>query len=130
MRPCRTPSSGAWSRCSSWEPWPAGNRRRRIGFASGGQRFPSDADGRRVEQKSDEKHRAADGLIPVQPVERGEHQRPVRFAATRQRQLLRAGILDIDRNVPAILSQPPERDRGTVAVALAPERYQEREGNE
>jgi len=45
------------------------------------------------------------------------------LATADQRQLLGAGVSHIDRDVPAVLTQPPERHRGTMPVASTPQRH-------
>ena len=72
-------------------------------------------------------HRATDRQVPVQQVEFIQNPQPVMLAAAHERQVLRPRITDVARDVPAVLSRPPERYRGGVPVALHGEVAGERE---
>src|SRR6266480_1781 len=102
-----------------------GAKLRRLGsLASVG---PASQAGPRVHQHAGQPHRAADELVLVQEAERPEEVVPVVLAAADQRQLFGAGVLHVDRNVPEVLSDPPERDHRRVAVAPTPEvRHEDR----
>ncbi len=63
-------------------------------------------------------HRAADGQVAVQQVDVIQDPQPVVLPTTDERQVLRARVTDVARDVPAVLSRPPERDRRRMPVAL------------
>src|SRR3954471_16441299 len=63
------------------------------------------------------------GRVPGRPMV--QQKCPVVLAAPNQGQRFGPRIPDIVRDVPAVLPQPPERDRRPVAIALAPERHDE-----
>src|SRR5690348_17208854 len=77
------------------------------------------------EQCADGMERPADALVVRQHTEVAEEKRPIVFAAANERQLLRPRIADVDRDVPQILRDPPERHCRRMPVAAAGEVHEE-----
>ena len=102
----------------------------RVGAVLEGQRASRRRWPPRTARTPRQTHPPADRLIPRQPPSLAQQQRPVVLAAAHQRQLLRPRVLDVDRDVPAVLAQPPERHGRAVPVTLAPERHREGQRNE
>src|SRR6266480_2010380 len=106
-----------------------GAKLRRLGsLASVG---PASQAGPRVHQHAGQPHGAADELVPVEESDGPEEVVPVVLAAVNERQLLGAGVLHVDRDVPKVLGHPPERDHRCMPIALPPEvRYEDRRHQE
>src|SRR4029077_1325861 len=83
-----------------------------------------------VQQDPHPVHRATDCQVPVQQVDLIQYPQPVMLAASHERQVLRSRVTDVPRDVPAVLSRPPERYRGGVPVVLHGEVAGEREGDD
>src|SRR4029077_15670802 len=82
---------------------------------------PSPEAGPDVDQRAGAPHAPTDRTILVQEAESPEEIGPVVLAAADQRQLLGAGVLDVDGDVPEVLGNPPQRDHGGVAIPAPPE---------
>src|SRR5216110_3007520 len=90
-------------------------------------RGPASQAGPRIHQHAGQSHGTADELILAQESEGAEQVVPVVLAAAHQRELLGAGVLHVDRDVPEVLGHPPERDHRGMPVALPPEvRHEDR----
>ncbi len=87
----------------------------------GPQRLPADPEGGDREHGADEPDVPGNERVAVEHTPLAQEVVPVMLTAADQRQLHGPGVGDIAGDVPAVLSRPPERDAGGVAVAAAPE---------
>jgi DNA end-binding protein Ku len=62
-----------------------------------------------------------DCLVVVEQPEAAEQVRPVVLPTAHERQGLGARVADVDRDVPAVLGDPPQRDAGCMPVGAPPE---------
>jgi len=89
------------------------------------EEYPPRHDRDRIQHDAGEVHCPTNDLVSLQPAGMIEQKGPVMLATADQRQFLGAGVSHIDGDVPAALPQPPERYRGTVAVAPTPQGHGE-----
>ena len=95
-----------------------------------GESAKSENDGKSIKGEPDQRHYPADSQITMKQPELSEQQRPIVFSCTDEGQFLRSRVLHVRRNVPAILTQPPQRYGGTMPIPLAPERNHESQRQE
>jgi TonB family protein len=60
-------------------------------------------------------------LVILEPANAAEQVSPVVFPSANERECLRARVADVDRDVPAVLRDPPESDARRVTVGALPE---------
>src|SRR5438876_3944488 len=100
-----------------------------LALALGGVR-PAAQAGPERQERSHHAHGIADELVLVEQAELAQQVVPVVLPAAHERQLLGARILDVDRDVPEALGDPPERHGRGMAIAAAPEVPHEERGHE
>src|SRR5262250_2028711 len=67
-----------------------------------------------VDQHAYQPHRMSDRLVLLEVSQSAEEICPIVLAAADEWQLLRARVADVDRDVPEVLRDPPERGGGRV----------------